>query len=295
MKRRNFLALCGGMFAGGMLPVFRVRAEGPSAPPLRILYFTDTHAMLDRGAPQKMKATAELISQTPCDLIIGGGDFVHGGFNSKPDAMAPRFEAVSAFLESLGRPVKLVLGNHDLVNAAASSPHEARRQFRELSGREETFFKFDHGGYRFFVLDTVKVVDAAENYHGEVDDVQAAWIKKQLADTPAEMPLVLCAHIPFRTTFMQARKSPGSPLESNLIVNNANEILELFSKHHLVLVLQGHLHVNEHIAWNGLDFIMGGAVSGAWWNGSNMGTAPGFGIVELGAHSKNWTYRDSGV
>lgn len=295
MGRRRFLAMGAAAVAGGLFPVFRVRAGDPAHPPLRILFFTDLHAMLDRGAPEKMEATANLIKQTPCDLVIGGGDFVHGGFDSTPGAIAPRFDAAMAFLGKLGRPVKMVLGNHDLVAASSSGPREARRFFRELAGRKETHDLFDAGGHRFFVLDSVKVVDAPERYHGEVDNQQLAWIKEHLRRTPRDMPLVLCSHIPLRTTFLQAKNGPRSPLEPNLVVNNANEILDLFSNHHLVLVLQGHLHVNEHIAWNGLDFIMGGAVSGAWWTGDNMGTQPGFGIVELGPHPKTWSYMPSGV
>jgi predicted MPP superfamily phosphohydrolase len=295
MKRRDFIRICGAALAGSLLPIYRVRAGDATLPPLRILFFTDLHAMLERDAPQKMQATAQLIAETPCDLIIGGGDFIHGGFASKPDDISPRFEAAKAFLGNLGRPVRMVLGNHDLVDAATSTPREARRFFRELSGQDETNYTFDQGGHRFFVLDSVKVVDAPERYHGNVDDGQVAWLKQQLEQTPPEMPLILCSHIPFRTTFLQVKTGPATPLPPNLVVSNANEILEMFSKHRLVLVLQGHLHVNEQIVWNGLDFVMGGAVSGAWWAGDNLGTRPGFGLIELGSGSTAWDYTASGM
>lgn len=95
--------------------------------------------------------------------------------------------------------------------------------------------------------------------------------------------------------FVQFRMSPTTPLPESLVVGNANEVLKLFAEHKLLMVLQGHLHVNEHIAWNDMDFILGGAVCGGWWDGDNLGTGPGFGLVEIGPPQAGWTYTESKV
>jgi len=72
--------------------------------------------------------------------------------------------------------------------------------------------------------------------------------------------------------FFQTKDGPEAALPANLVVGNANEVLALSAQHRLVLVLQGHLHVNESLRWNELTFLTGGAVSDAWWKGDNWGT-----------------------
>ncbi len=301
MKRRAFLgrtlAASAAIWAG--LPVFRVlgsdAGEG-NKEPLRILFFCDVHAMAEREAPKRLMETARRLADLPFDLVIGGGDFVHGGFRSTADVMEPRFEICRRFLDTLGHPVQAILGNHDMVGVIppeGSDPDpDPTRLFRSLTGVEDLWRTFDVKGRRFFVLRSVEPFDGPGGYRGWVCDDQMKWLRARLAETPPDMPLVLCTHIPFRTTFKQMQEAPGAPLPSNLIVGNANELLEIFANHRLDLVLQGHLHINEWIRSNQTTFLMGGAVCGSWWKGPNLGTPAGFGVVELGTanNSSNWTY-----
>lgn len=283
-----------GPFTGNL---FAVPGAGP---PLRILFFTDLHAMRGREAPEGMEWAADLVNRTPCDLIIGGGDFVHGGFTSTAEKMKPRVELCREFLERLEKPVFPVIGNHDLVGAQPADGTEPasdpRRVFRELFGLDRTYYHFDHGGYRIFVLDSIEPLDPEERYRGHISPEQIDWLKSELEQTPVDKPLILATHIPFRTLFMQVRESPIAALPPRLVVQNANEILEIFAGHRLALILQGHLHVNEQLNWGDTHFIMGGAVSGAWWQGANLGTPPGFGVVQLGQEELvDWRYQSSAL
>ena len=294
--RRKFLTGGVAALAACAVPVRAIRARAGESPlpSLRILFFTDVHAMSERGAPEKMEATAARIAGESCDVIIGGGDYLHGGFGSTLDAMRERLAIFRRFLERMGRPFRPMIGNHDLVGAMPGdgSPPAAdpRAPIMELLGLERSFYAFEAGGCRFFILDSVQVVGGDEKYRGWVGEDQIEWLRASLTQTPPDQPIVLCSHIPFRTTFIQNRESPTSPLPSNLVVGNANEVLALFSNHRLVLVLQGHLHTDEQIRWNGLEFVQGGAVSGAWWGGANHGTEPGYGIIELGPSPAGWRY-----
>jgi hypothetical protein len=49
----------------------------------------------------------------------------------------------------------------------------------------------------------------------------------------------------------------------------------------LILILQGHLHVNEKLQLESVPCITGGAVCGNWWKGPNMGTYAGLGMIEI--------------
>ena len=77
------------------------------------------------------------------------------------------------------------------------------------------------------------------------------------------------------------------------MVNNV-EVLELFKEHNLILVLQGHLHVNELMRWRETTFITGGAVCARWWRGPNLGTEEGFGVVTLSEDHVEWEYIEYG-
>ena len=70
--------------------------------------------------------------------------------------------------------------------------------------------------------------------------------------------------------------------------------MELFDRHNLLLVLQGHLHVDEMIRWRGTTFITGGAVCGKWWRGAWHGTREGFGTVTLRRGRVEWEYHSYG-
>jgi hypothetical protein len=49
----------------------------------------------------------------------------------------------------------------------------------------------------------------------------------------------------------------------------------------VVAILQGHVHVNERLELDGIPCITGGAVCGKWWQGPNMNTYPGLGMIEI--------------
>ncbi len=290
IPRRHFLKLGVGALA---LPVVELPAATADAPALRFLFFTDVHAMLEHGAPRKLREIARRMRDIDCDLIVGGGDFVHGGYTSTAAAMEPRFAVLGEFLNTLDRPLEAVLGNHDLVGVspADGSPPESdpARFFRSTFGLKETRRSFDHMGYRFVVLDSVQPLSGPQ-YRGWVGAEQVAWLGELLTKTPAEMPIVLCSHLPFRSMFFQTKEGSEAALPANLVVVDANEVLALFAQHRLVLVLQGHLHVNESLRWNERTFLTGGAVCGAWWKGDNWGTLPGFGTLDVAPGRCDWEY-----
>jgi len=290
IARRHFLKLAMGSLA---LPVVELPAATADSAALRFLFLTDVHAMLEHEVPRKLREIARRMRDIDCDLIVGGGDFVHGGYTSTAAAMEPRFAVMGEFLDALGRPLEAVLGNHDLVGvspADGSTPEsDPTRFFRSIFGLKETRRSFDHGGYRFVVLDSVQPMRGA-HYRGWIGGVQIAWLGELLAKTPTEMPIVLCSHVPFRSMFFQTKDGPEAALPANLVVGNANEVLALFAQHRLVLVLQGHLHVNESLRWNERTFLTGGAVSGAWWKGDNWGTSPGFGTLDVAPGRCDWEY-----
>jgi 3',5'-cyclic AMP phosphodiesterase CpdA len=301
MRRRTVLR---GLLAGALsVTSLRHLAAGPVKgnllPPLRIVFFTDVHTQPQEGIPEALQLAAAAMREIDADLILNGGDTIQGGIGLAEKECEPRFEMFrECLLRPLGRPVEHLIGNHDLAGAAprdGSAPaKDPRRLVSESLGITEPYRICDVGGWRVVILDSVELTGGDPAYRGKISDLQMAWLRTQIDATPRETPILLATHIPFRTTFMQAKESPTTGLGENLVVSNANEVLALFAGRNLPIVLQGHLHSNEAINWAGRNFIMGGAICAGRWRGPNLDTGFGFGVLDVGNHGVDWKYRSYG-
>lgn len=296
LPRRQFLTGLGvAALAAGLRPVWSA-AVPDRLPPLRILYYTDVHCRPDLGAPEALAKAAEVMRPIPADIVLCGGDVINTGLRAPAGDCEPLFDIYDGFLKALARPVEHALGNHDL--AGISDPPNPAANPRELAMRRlgivEPYRTVDVGGYRVMILDSVEVIPGPQIYRGYISPVQKAWIADELSRIPKEQPIILLTHIPFRSTFLQAKENPTAALKNNLVVENANEVLDLFRDHRLPVVLQGHLHSDEHIDWAGQHFIQGGAVCAGWWKGPNLQTDFGFGLLEIADNVIRWSYTPYG-
>jgi 3',5'-cyclic AMP phosphodiesterase CpdA len=241
-----------------------------------------------------MRAAAAINAQKP-DIVIAGGDLITDGFECSAETAEPRWDAYMAMHDAIEAPVYTVIGNNDLVGVEpedGSPPaDDPRSVFREKFGMEQLYYSFDVRGYHFIVLDGTMLTDATDlGYEGRVWPEQIEWIKQDLAAVSADTPIVLATHFPLLTVLYEAAaKMSAVPLRRRRIQNN-EEVLALFEDHNLLIVLQGHMHVDEVIKWRGTTFITCGAVSGQWWRGPYYGTEEGFGIVRLNGDRVEWEY-----
>jgi hypothetical protein len=100
--------------------------------------------------------------------------------------------------------------------------------------------------------------------------------------------------VPLLTGFYQATVGGVEAAPRNRVVVNNRDVLGRFEGRNLILVLQGHLHVDEMLRWRNTTFITGGAVSGKWWRGPWHGTREGFGVVTLREDRVEWRYVNYG-
>lgn len=301
LSRRGFLgtmAAAGAAWGLGWPRRLAWSAPVSARESFRFVFFTDVHTRVEWETPRALEmAAAAMRAQAP-DFILAGGDLITDGFDSTAEQVAPRWDAFMEMWNSLPGPKEAAIGNHDLVAARPKdgSPASAdpRAVFREKMGVPRTYRAFDAGGCHFLMLDGIQVTDTERNYRGFVEPAQLDWLRADLEGVDPVTPIVLVSHVPFLTSFYQAVEGATEPAPDHRVMVNNREVLEQFSRHNLLLVLQGHLHVDELIRWRRTTFITGGAVSGAWWRGPRRGTDAGFGVVTLKDGRVEWEYLNYG-
>jgi len=300
-SRRSFIgkSLLGGAIALGWPHRFSWAMEPDSgARGLKVVYFTDVHARVEWETPAALMMAAAEINKHKPELVLCGGDMITDGFTSGVETVAPRWGAYLAMHNAIQpRPV-VALGNHDLVGIAPDDGSDeladSRADARQKLGLQSTFHSFDQNGYHIMILDSVSVTGDERLYRGFIDADQLAWIESDLSRVDRRTPIILVSHMPLVTGFFQLTAGIEAAVPENRGVVNNREVLGLFDRHHLLLVLQGHVHVNEMIRWNKTTFISGGAISGKWWRGAWHGTAEGYGVLELTKDQVNWSYHPYG-
>ncbi len=266
---------------------------------LRILFYTDVHATTQWSASIALDRAAEAINSHKFDLVFNGGDLIHGGFALSQEQAFPHWNVYMDFHNAINRDVFSTFGNHDAVAAAPKDGSEPsddpRATFRNRLKLDRTYYSFNALGYHIVVLDSVYISGKPRTYRGYIANEQLEWIKQDLERADATTPVIAVTHIPLLSVFHSATKGTTWSVPPGQVIENNVEVLELFKNHNLILVLQGHLHINELIRWRDTTFITGGAVCGAWWRGPRSGTEEGFGIVTLDRDRvSNWEYIDYG-
>ncbi|MGJ3243714.1 MAG: metallophosphoesterase family protein [Opitutales bacterium] len=305
--RRRFLK--GGLLAGGLLASGRAASgaePGRSPAGRRILFLTDIHARPDDRIRRELDRAADAVAATRPDIILSGGDHIHGGFGFPAGLGAGHWALVDDFFRRIEagldrKPTWIPMpGNHDLVGAAPADPAQRAGDPRQAVGRVlrqwglpatdnpggRLYYRRDlpaeknRPATRILILDTVSVLADRSGYRGAIDPDQMTWIETGLSDWPADQPLIVLTHLPLLSTYSQVAESPTAGLGRNLVVTNGRQLDALLERFTRCRVLQGHLHVDETITWNDRTYRMGGAVCGAWWKGDNFGTPPGFLVLD---------------
>ncbi len=178
---------------------------------------SDLHITDTRSVELLNRAVDQLNADPRLQFSLWLGDLTRG---STPDEMV----LARLALDRLERPRYTVRGNHD----QAAGVYEA--QFGPLNQ------VFEAGGWKFILLDTNPGDDVA------LRESSLAWLRAQLAATPAATPLVLCTHHPLM------------PHTKRYRLAGADEVLKLFAGHNLKACLAGHFHGNQEEVVGGVLF-----------------------------------------
>jgi len=239
---------------------FALTRESPGTE-LTFIHASDTHiSPASLARTQRLRALVDSIRP---GLLLITGDLVRDALRVGEEEATGYYELFARERNAFRTPVFTVPGNHenfgierDTSHVPATHPLYGRGMYHHYFGPD--YYSFTRGGVHFVGLNTVDIDD--QRYYGHVDSLQLAWLERDLALVPADMPVVTFDHIPFVTTFEGLNGYNDRPPAPSLItvkgktvyrhtVSNAGDVLAVLRKHRFVLALGGHLHATERIEY----------------------------------------------
>ena len=223
------------------------------------VFLPDQHLHPDSVVEINFNMIEKQISALNPDFIITGGDMIYTAKNGNERKAKVLFDFMDAKIRQFKIPVYHTLGNHEIVGILPESgidpshPQWGKQMFEELYGYRYKSFVIN--GWKFFLLDGVKILEKEKNYTQEVDSIQMNWLLTELSETDKNEPLVISIHTPL--------VNPKAMTDSNTpaLSTNAQSVLELFNGYNLKMVLQGHNHLYMNLFIHGIHFISGGSTS----------------------------------
>ena len=239
----------------------------PLATVARASAFTFVHASDTHIAPASLDRTRRLRtlvdSLAPAFVLITG-DLVRDALRVGETEATGYYGMFVRETGAFRTPVWTVPGNHENFgiereqsHVSPTHPLYARGMYHHYLGPD--YYSFTYAGVHFVGLNTVDIDDMW--YYGHVDSLQLAWLERDLALVPADIPVVTFDHIPFVTTLEGLGGYRDTPPAPSLItvkgrtvyrhtVSNAAEVLAVLRKRKHVLALGGHLHAAERVEYD---------------------------------------------
>ena len=214
-------------------------AAAPKAASFQFVQISDSHIGFAKPANPDARATFELAVGKIAALPRKPDFILHTGDVSQL-SREQEFDDAQQILNTLGVPVFLIPGEHDVIDP------EGGKAFLDRFGkgtRGSGWYSFDFGGVHFVAL--VNVADLRPGGMGNLGQEQLAWLKADLAGLSSSMPIVVFAHIPLWTVY--ADWGWGT--------DDSEQALRLLRRFGSVTVLNGHIHqiaqkVEGHMAFH---------------------------------------------
>lgn len=265
------------------------------------VHITDTHIQPELGATlgvDKAFHSIRALKEKPAFGLVGGDLVMDAAAvpESRADLVYNLWKREAA---KLAFPLHYSVGNHDVYGlgeaskdpaTAAQDPNFGKNIWKRRLGLPATYSTFDHQGWRFVTLDSVRITPSGD-WGGELGSDQITWLDNLLRKTPKTMPMIFLTHIPLLTVFGQYNEGTTAALTDKTVVKNGRQFQEMIQGWNVKAVFQGHTHVVEEVSYLGAHYITGGAVCGDWWKGKRLGVHPeGFVVVNVSGENLSWRY-----
>lgn len=295
ISRRRCLEL--GAWGAAAAPLALLPARAKASPvgavrkrAVRLAHLTDVHVQPERGADAGLAQCLQHVQsqQDPVELIVTGGDGVMDSADVDPARSQMLVDMWRKVLkQDCSLPVRHTIGNHDLRpwSKPGTDERSARAWAMDMYGLDARYYAFDHAGWRFVVLDSVR--PEGDGYTSGLDAEQRAWLESELKQLNPATPVVIFSHVPILSitaiTFDKKHYSDGEHrVPGGWMFADAVPVHYLLREHpNVKLCLSGHLHLVDRCEVDGVTYVCGGAVSANWWEGNLQKVDEGYGLVDL--------------
>ena len=222
------------------------------------VFLPDLHLQPDSiPVEKKFDRIAKQVNKLKPDFAIMGGDMIYTAKNVNEKKAKVLFDFMDIKFQQFKMPLYYTMGNHEIVGVLAESGMEISHplwgnvMYEKLYGKR--YQSFTKSGWKFFLLDGIKIREKERDYTSGVDSMQIEWLKNELIQMDNSMPIVVVIHTPLI--------NPKAIRNSQFQVLSAKSeaVLNLFNDYNLKMVLQGHNHVYMNLLINGVHYISGGS------------------------------------
>ena len=240
-----------------------------SSDAFHFVFITDAHLEYQGESLKYFHQSIDIVNKINPDFIISGGDFVRDANNVHETYADSLYNLYLTEIQKFDMPVYSTIGNHEITglgplsDVMPNNPMYGKGMFEKKIGKR--FSSFEHKGWKFFMLDNLKVLENERRVVGHFDEEQIEWIKNELAKTDTLTPIAVCCHIAIITSIRKFEIGSMSGTQDFSAVDNSKEFFDLFKNHKLRLVLQGHEHFLEVLYAKDIYFVTGTSVSGGWF------------------------------
>ena len=312
MDRRSLIKSLGMMAGALALGEARVLGNVSYKVPtpkraLRIAHLTDIHISSDKTALngyEKCLMHLQNLEEKP-DFIINGGDTIEDALYRSRSQINEQWGAwhdINKMHSDLH--MHYCIGNHDIwgLYSGRKDGDYGKRVALDMLRTASAYYSFDAGGWHIIILDSTQKKKNGLWYTAALDPVQFEWLKNDLKNTAANVPIMVVSHIPIlcANVFLDDIKIrngkfqiPGSWMHTDV-----KEIIGLFDQYpNVKLCLSGHIHMQDSVVYHGVSYCCNGAVCGDWWKHNIYnGTNAGYAIIDLfedGSFSNTYMSYDS--
>lgn len=237
-------------------------APAPAARAFSFVHASDTH--VSYASVHRMRRLRTLVDSIRPAFALVTGDLVRDALRVPEAEARGYYELFEREARAFTTPLFTVPGNHEIFGierdrsgVPPTHPLFGKAMYRHYRGPD--YYSFDHGGVHFVALNTVDIHDG-QWYHGHVDSLQLAWLRRDLALVAPGTPVVTFDHIPFFSAvdvIAGYRDEPPAPTLIDLrggrafrhTVSNAADVLAVLATRRHVLALGGHVHARERLAY----------------------------------------------
>ncbi|TCC87975.1 metallophosphoesterase [Pedobacter frigiditerrae] len=294
MKRKEFLQ--SGFIAAGLsvLPDALSAKEQAPKKSFRFAFISDIHiktgAVPEAGMSKALRHVNQL--KPKVDFIINGGDCIMDALAATKESTQTQWALYHQIMQKENSlPVYPCIGNHDIYGWFQKAPdvtdplYGKNYALKELK-MTERYYHSKKENWNFIILDSTQL-NPAGGYIAKIDDIQLEWLKNKLAEIPANQQICIVSHIPILSIcaglfFNKTEANGDLMIKRNLMHTDFFALKTLFNKYpNIKTCLSGHIHLQDEIHYNNVDYYCNGAISGNWWGGAFQEFDPAYAVFDF--------------